>query len=89
MPNGNTAAKEEMLSAQKEVKAFVAKMEIYVDCIVEEEKLTRLVMEKLTPEMEKQREDMLNKKYNSAVDEMEIVAANFNAEVQAYKKRDD
>ena len=28
---------------------------------------------------------MLNKKYNAAVDEMERTAAQFNAEVQAYR----
>lgn len=86
LPNGSTAVKEDMLSAQKAVKAFVAAMEVYMECIVEEDKLTRLAMEDLTPKMEKQREEMLTKKYNSAVDDMEIIAANFNSEVQAYKK---
>jgi hypothetical protein len=32
---------------------------------------------------------MLNKKYNAAVDEMERVAAQFNAEVQAYRAKED
>jgi hypothetical protein len=36
-----------------------------------------------------QREDMLTKKYNAAVDEMEKTAANFNNEVQAYKARNN
>lgn len=89
LPNGSTAAKEEMITAQKKVKAFVASMEIYIDCIVEEEKLTLLAMEELSSDMEEQREKRLNQKYNAAVDEMEIVAANFNSEVRAYKKRDD
>ena len=43
-------------------------------------------MDDLQPEDEQQREDMLNKKYNAAVDEMETVAANFNTEVQAFSR---
>lgn len=89
LPNGATAAKEDMLAAQKQVKAFVSSMEVYMECIVEEEKLARLVMGNLSSKVEAQREEMLNKKYNAAVDEMETVAANFNSEVQDYKKRDD
>ena len=46
-------------------------------------------MGELAPEVEQEREDMLNKKYNAAVDEMERVAAQFNAEVQAYRARED
>jgi hypothetical protein len=32
---------------------------------------------------------MLDKKYNAAVEDMERVAADFNAEVQTYKARDN
>jgi len=87
VPSGTTATKQDMLATQKLVKAFVASMEAYTDCIVEEEKVSRLAMEDLTPEAAAQREEMLNKKYNAAVDDMETVAAQFNAEVQVYKKR--
>jgi hypothetical protein len=89
IPNGASASKEEMLSAQKDVKTYVADMEGYLDCILEEEKAARAAIEDLTPEVEQQREDMLTKKYNAAVDEMETIAARFNTEVQAYKSQDD
>jgi hypothetical protein len=89
VPNGASATKEEMLSAQKTVKTYVADMEAYLDCILEEEKAARAAIEDLTPEVEQQREDMLTNKYNAAVDEMETVAARFNTEVQAYKSRDN
>lgn len=85
VPNGASASKEEMLEAQKAVKTYVTEMETYLDCILEEEKAARAAIEDLTPEVEQQREDMLTKKYNAAVDEMETVAAQFNAEVQEYK----
>ena len=89
IPNGNTATKEEMLEGQRGVKRYVGEMEIYLECIVEEEKQAREAMASLEPEIEQEREDMLNKKYNAAVDEMERVAAQFNAEVQAFRARDD
>jgi hypothetical protein len=89
VPNGSTASQEEMIEGQRGVKQFVADMEVYLECIVEEEKAARAAIEDLKPEDEQQREDMLTKKYNAAVDEMETVAAKFNVEVQAYKSRDD
>ncbi len=87
IPNGTTATKEEMLEGQRGVKSYVATMEAYLDCIVEEEKRARAAIEDLSPEDEQQREDMLNKKYNAAVDEMERTAAQFNVEVQAYRAK--
>ena len=89
IPNGNSATKEDMIMGQRGVKEYVASMEIYLECIVEEEKQAREAIADLTPELEQEREDVLNKKYNAAVDEMERVAAQFNAEVQAYRARED
>ena len=88
IPNGTTATKEEMLEGQRGVKAFVASMEAYLECIVDEEKQARAGLESLSAEDEQQREDMLNKKYNAAVDEMERTAAQFNVEVQAYRAKE-
>lgn len=89
VPSGGTASKDDMLTGQKDVKKFVADMEVYLECIVEEEKLARLAMEDLAPEVEQQREEVLTKKYNAAVEDMEKVAAQFNTEVQAYRSRDN
>lgn len=89
IPNGATAEKEDMLNGQRNVKTYVAAMEVYLECIVEDEKLALAGMDDLAPEIEQQRSDLLNKKYNAAVDEMERLAAQFNAEVQAYKAKDD
>ena len=87
IPNGTTATKEDMLDGQRGVKKFVADIEVYLECIVDEEKIARAGMEELSADDEQQREDMLNKKYNAAVDEMERVAAQFNVEVQAYRAK--
>ena len=89
MPNGMTATKEDMLSGQRNVKQFVANMELYLECIVAQEKESRSQADNIEPEEEQLREDLLNKKYNAAVDDMEIVAANFNAAVQSYKEREE
>jgi hypothetical protein len=89
VPNGSTATKEEMVEGQRGVKAYVAAMQVYLDCIVEEEKTARNAMGNLEADQEQEREDMLNKKYNAAVDEMERLAAQFNSEVQAYKAKEE
>ncbi len=89
VPNGNTATKEEMVEGQRGVKKYVADMEIYLTCIIEEEKAAREALGNMEPDQEQEREDMLNKKYNAAVDEMERLAAQFNSEVQAYKAKED
>ena len=88
IPNGGTATKEDMLQGQRAVKQYVADMEAYLECIVSEEKIARSEIDDLQPEDEQQREDMLNKKYNAAVDEMERIAAAFNTEVQAYRAQE-
>jgi len=89
IPNGSTASQEEMIEGQRGVKQYVADMEAYLECIVEEEKAARAAIEDLKPEDEQQREDMLTKKYNAGVEEMEQIAAKFNVEVQTYKARTD
>jgi len=88
VPNGTTATKDDMLVGQRGVKRFVADIETYLECIVDEEKVSRAGTEKLSAEDEQQREDALNKKYNAAVNEMERIAAQFNVEVQAYRAKE-
>lgn len=87
IPNGGTTSKDELLSAQKEVKVYLGELVTYRECIVEEEKLTRLAMENLAPEVEQQREEVLNKKYNASVEDEERLAAEFNVAVQDYNKQ--
>lgn len=89
IPNGLTVEKDDMLEAQGAVKQYVSDMEAYLDCIVVEEKEALAEIDDLPAEEEQQREDMLNKKFNAAVEEMENVAAAFNAEVQAFRGREE
>ena len=88
IPNGTTATKEDMLEGQRGVKTYMTEMNVYLECMVDEEKMARAAIEEMSQEDEQQREDMLNKKYNAAVDEMERLAAQFNVEVQAYRAKE-
>ena len=85
IPNGNTATQEEMLEGQREVKRYIEEMDSYLECMETEESQSRESINDLDPEEEQEREVVFNKKYNAAVDEMERLAAQFNAEIQAYK----
>lgn len=87
IPDGDTASEEEMVEGHSDVQEYVANMEEYLDCIVAEEKAAREELGELEPEVEQQREDMLDKKYNAAVAEMKTVAAQFNAQLQAFRDR--
>lgn len=89
IPNGSTATKDEMVAGQRGVKKFMADMEAYLTCIEEEDEHNRAGIEEPDPIVEAQRDEMLVKKHNAAVEDMEKVAATFNDEVRTYKSRND
>ena len=89
IPKGKSATKEEMVTGQRGVKKFMADMEIYLACIEEEDEKNRAGITKPDPIVEAQRDEMLVKKHNAAVDDMEKVAASFNEEVRTYKAQGD
>ena len=89
IPNGATATKEEMLAGQTAVKDYMASMETYLACIEQEEKDTVASMSDITEEEVANRDAALTKKYNAAVQEMELLAAQFNEEVRAYKAKSE
>ena len=78
-----------MLAGQKSVKDYIAKMEEYLACIEQEETDTVAGMPELSEEEKTNRRAALNKKYNAAVEEMELVAAQFNEQVQAYRAQSE
>jgi hypothetical protein len=85
VPDGASATKEQMLAGQTAVKDYMAAMETYLSCIEQEEKDTVASMTEITEEEKASRDEALTKKYNAAVEEMELVAAQFNEQVRAYK----
>ena len=89
MANGMTATKEEMVASQRSVKAYITAMEDYLDCIEAEESDAVDALNEPDDDTLDQRKTVFNKKYNAAVDEMQLVAAEFNEQVRAYKGRDE
>jgi len=87
VPNGSTATKDDMIAGQKGVKSYMASMEQYLACIEADEAQAVLGMGDVDEDTKRQREDMFNKKYNAAVEEMNLVAEEFNVQVRAYKDR--
>lgn len=86
-PDGQTATKDEMIAGQQSVKAYMAAMEEYLACIAADEEAAIAQMEDPAEGVLQQREQMLGKRHNAAVEEMEIVAAEFNNEVREYKAK--
>ena len=85
MPDGATATKEEMIGGVKKIEQFKEEMQEYLACILEDEKASRSAIDDLAPEVEQQREEMLTKKHNAAVEDEEKMVAQFNVEIRAYK----
>ena len=88
-PNGSNATKDEMIASQRSVKKYMVDMEEYLACIAENDERIRAGIEDPDLLVEAQRDEILVKKHNAAVEEMEKVAADFNEEVRAYKARKD
>ncbi len=74
-----------MRAGQKSVKAFMASMEEYLVCIEEEKEEAVAVLADPGDEELASREAAFNKKYNAAVEDMELIAARFNEQVRVYK----
>ena len=78
IPNGRQASEEEMISAQKAMKAFMAEGNDYIECL---NKLESSWGDEATPE-QKQVVVIFN---NKIVDDQQAIADLFNAAVRAFK----
>ena len=87
VPDGTTATKEEMIAGQREIKSYMSAMDEYLSCIEAAEQETIAATDEAKAAGKQQRIEMYNKKYNAAVDEMNLVAEEFNVQVRAYKER--
>jgi hypothetical protein len=88
LPNGATATKEEMLTAQGGVKEYVkAVQETYLNCLDEEKASAIAALDSMDPEFTQKKtalEAITAKKHNSALDELEAFVARWNAEKKAF-----
>lgn len=87
VPDGATATKEEMITGQRDIKNYMAAMEKYLSCIEAAEQKTVAGTGESGEDARQQEIQMFNKKYNAAVEEMNLVAEKFNVQVRTYKER--
>lgn len=78
VPDGKTATMEQLLEAQTQVKGYMAAMEEYLACLNEE-------LQAGGDNAPAEFKSLMVTRHNTAVSEMESVAAAFNTQVQAYK----
>ncbi|MGB5721195.1 MAG: hypothetical protein WBM34_10905 [Woeseiaceae bacterium] len=86
VPDGTTATKDEMIAGQRAIKSYMSAMDEYLSCIEAAEQET-IAADEADTSGKQQRIEMYNKKYNAAVDEMNLLAEQFNVQVRAYKER--
>ena len=89
IPDGDTATRDEMVEGKKAVQAYLGNMESYLSCIEAEEAQAMIALGNVDDEIKKQRTAMFNKKYNAAVEEMNLVAEEFNIQLRAFNARKD
>lgn len=87
VPDGNTATREEMIAGKKAVQSYIAKMEEYLSCIEAEEAQAVIAMGAVDDETKRQRKSTFDKKYNAAVEDMNLVAERFNIQLRAFNAK--
>lgn len=89
IPDGSTASKEQVIAAQKAVKAYQADMVNYRECIDAEStaRIAELEIGQADEETINNSRMAAAKKYNASVDDEELIVALFNEAVRAYKAK--
>jgi hypothetical protein len=73
-----------MIAAQTAVKAFLAAVDEYLDCIEQEEKDAIAAMENPDEETIKRRDELLSKRFDAANEEKFLFGEKWNQQVRAY-----
>ena len=84
IPNGTTAAKEDMLRAQDEVKGFIAASDNFQECILLDIQNQRTVAAHDQKTVDQSIIDAANARIATNQREKERVGAEYNAAVKAY-----
>ena len=79
IPDGSTATEAELVATQGAVKQYMLAVEAYLTCLEGESNA-------LGPDITEDQIRVNDMKHDAAVDEMEKLAAEFNAEVRAFNK---
>ena len=88
-PNGATATKEEMLTAQTAVKTYSKEVQdVYLGCLEKEKNDAIAALDQSDAETYAQKkaaiEDIHAKKHNAAVDELSAIATHWSEEIKAF-----
>lgn len=87
LPDGGTASKEEMIAAQAAVKAFLASVDEYLDCIEKEEKDAVAAMDNPDEDTIRRRDELLSKRFDAANEEKFLFGEKWNQQVRAYNAK--
>jgi hypothetical protein len=83
IPNGSSASRDELMLAKEDINAYLAGVDAYLICIEAEFNSAKDSLAD-EPEELSRRDDMLEKKFDAANDEKELVGEEFNLQVRAY-----
>jgi hypothetical protein len=87
-PNGATATKEQMVTAQGTIKEYSkAVQETYLPCLEQEKNASLSALDPNDPEYAQKKatiEAMQAKKHNAALDELQAVAGRWSEEIKAF-----
>ena len=90
-PDGNTATKDQMISAKHDFDRYNGEMNSYLDCLkLEIDAAAPKDPTKLTPDEKKKadaQQKMLVQKNNAAVDELQAVVGRFNEQLKIFKAK--
>ena len=93
IPDGNSATKDEMISAQKAITQYNKDVNAYISCIkLEHEAAMTKLGDKPTPEQKAdmdRAEQVEIQKNNAAVDQLQSIADRFNEQVRIFKAKND
>lgn len=87
IPAGDSASKDEMISASRAVKAYQSEMVTYRECIDTENNEKIAALQEPEEAAVDNLRAALNKKFNASVEEEELVVARFNEAVRDYKAK--
>lgn len=89
LPSGNTATLKEMLAGEQAVKSYNEEMTAYLSCIeLERDSRVAQAGDKLSKQQKQALQAIEVQKHNAAVDQLQTVATQFNAQVKIFKARD-
>lgn len=88
IPNGSKATKDEMIAAQRALKAMNAEVETYGTCLkTEQDAEIAAGGDKLTDEQKQKIAAKYADKTNAEVDKLQKLADKFNVELRAFKAK--